>query len=52
MIDQSHNVTDPIESLLVSAEAIIGSFVRALLVDRATLPAHQVDNDVMMATRT
>jgi len=52
MIDQSHNLTDPIESLLVSAEAIIGSFVRALLVDRATLTEHQVDNDVMMATRT
>ena len=29
MIDQSHNVTDPIESMLSSAEAIAGSFAKA-----------------------
>src|ERR1700677_2288420 len=34
MIDQSHNVTDPIESLLLSAAAIAGSYAKALLVDR------------------
>lgn len=49
MIDQSHNVTDPIESLLSSAEAIMQSFAKALLVDRAALQAAQDSNDVMMA---
>jgi L-rhamnose isomerase / sugar isomerase len=49
MIDQSHNVTDPIESMLSSAEAIVGSFARALLVDRDALHAAQEANDTMMA---
>jgi L-rhamnose isomerase/sugar isomerase len=49
MIDQSHNVTDPIESLLTSASAIAGSYARALLVDREALHAHQDANDVVMA---
>jgi len=49
MIDQSHNVTDPIESMLSSAEAIAQCFAKASLVDRATLHAAQVDNDTMMA---
>jgi L-rhamnose isomerase / sugar isomerase len=49
MIDQSHNVTDPIESMLSSAEAIAAAFAKALLVDRAALHAAQAGNDVMMA---
>lgn len=49
MIDQSHNVTDPIESMLSSAEAIAGSFAKALLVDREALHAAQESNDTMMA---
>jgi L-rhamnose isomerase/sugar isomerase len=49
MIDQSHNVTDPIESMLSSAEAITGSYAKALLVDRAALHAAQDGNDTMMA---
>ena len=49
MIDQSHNVTDPIESMLSSAEAIVGAYAKALLVDRAALRAAQDSNDVMMA---
>ena len=49
MIDQSHNVTDPIESLLMSAAAIAGSYARALIVDRGALAEHQHDNDVVMA---
>jgi L-rhamnose isomerase/sugar isomerase len=49
MIDQSHNVTDPIESMLSSAEAITGCFARALLVDREALHAAQDNNDTMMA---
>ena len=48
MIDQSHNVTDPIESMLSSAEAIAGAFAKAVLVDRAELRAAQNTNDVMM----
>lgn len=49
MIDQSHNVTDPIESLLSSAEAIAGAYAKALLVDREALHAAQQNNDAMMA---
>ncbi|MBW8754231.1 MAG: sugar isomerase [Sphingomonadales bacterium] len=49
MIDQSHNVTDPIESMLSSAEAITASFAKALLVDREALHAAQAANDTMMA---
>ena len=49
MIDQSHNVTDPIESMLSSAETITGCFAKALLVDRQALHAAQEDNDTMMA---
>jgi len=52
MIDQSHNVTDPVESLLSSAEAIAGAYVRALLVDREALAEYQRANDVMMAFQT
>lgn len=52
MIDQSHNVTDPIESMLSSAEAIAGCYARALLVDREALHAAQEENDVMLAFRT
>ncbi|TRD12091.1 sugar isomerase [Erythrobacter insulae] len=52
MIDQSHNVTDPIESMLSSAETIAGCYARAVLVDREALHAAQNDNDVMLAFRT
>ncbi len=49
LIDQSHNVTDPIESMLSSAEAIAGAYAKALAVDRAALHQAQESNDVMMA---
>jgi L-rhamnose isomerase/sugar isomerase len=49
MIDQSHNVTDPIESMLSSAEAITSCLAKALLVDREALHAAQDANDTMMA---
>jgi L-rhamnose isomerase/sugar isomerase len=52
MIDQSHNVTDPLESLMVSAEEIQRAYVQALLVDRKALRAHQEKNDALMALRT
>ncbi len=51
MIDQSHNVTDPIESLMGSAVEIARAFVQASLVDRAALAAAQEANDVMAAHR-
>lgn len=49
MVDQSHNITDPIESMLSSVEAIAGAYARALLVDRDALRAAQAENDVMLA---
>src|SRR5688572_24892492 len=50
MLDQSHNVTDPIESLMVSATEVQGAYVRALLVDREALAACQEANDALMAS--
>src|SRR5467141_73167 len=52
MLDQSHNITDPVESLLSSAEAIGVAFVKALMIDRAVLSDYQRSNDVLMAFRT
>ncbi|UKV13267.1 sugar isomerase [Thalassospiraceae bacterium SW-3-3] len=52
MLDQSHNVTDPIESLISSAIEVQRAYVQALLVDRYALATYQDDNDVMMANRT
>ena len=52
MIDQSHNITDPIESMLCSAEAIAGAYARAQLIDRQALTAYQHENDVLQAFRT
>jgi L-rhamnose isomerase/sugar isomerase len=49
MIDQSHNVTDPIESMLSSAEAIASCYAKAVLVDREALHGAQESNDTMMA---
>ena len=37
MLDQSHNVTDPIESLMTSAVELVRAYVQAHLVDRAAL---------------
>ena len=51
MLDQSHNVTDPIESLMASAMQVQRSFVQALLVDRAALDAAQQANDALAATQ-
>jgi L-rhamnose isomerase/sugar isomerase len=48
MIDQSHNVTDPIESMLSSAEAIVQAYAKAVIVDRDALHGAQQANDVMM----
>ena len=51
MIDQSHNVTDPIESLMASAMEIQRAYLQASLVDRAALAAAQEANDVLAAHR-
>jgi L-rhamnose isomerase/sugar isomerase len=52
MIDQSHNVTDPIESLITSAGEIVRAYAQALLVDREALNDHQERNDALMASQT
>jgi L-rhamnose isomerase / sugar isomerase len=52
MIDQSHNVTDPLESLICSVEEIERAYVQALLVDRKALAGYQTANDAVMALRT
>ena len=51
MIDQSHNVKDPIEALLMTVENLQRAYVKALLVDRAALEHYQETNDVLMAER-
>ena len=52
MLDQSHNVTDPIESLMTSAIELQRAYAQALLVDREALAGYQRDNDVLMAAQT
>jgi L-rhamnose isomerase/sugar isomerase len=52
MLDQSHNVTDPIESLMVSAMEVQRAYAQALLVDRTALEGFQQDNDALMAAAT
>jgi L-rhamnose isomerase/sugar isomerase len=51
MLDQSHNVTDPIESLMLSAADVQRAYAQALLVDRAALTAAQEGNDALAATQ-
>lgn len=49
MIDQSHNVTDPIESLMQSAMELQRAYAQALIVDREALEAAQEANDALGA---
>ncbi|MDP9011582.1 MAG: L-rhamnose catabolism isomerase [Pseudomonadota bacterium] len=51
MLDQSHNVTDPIESLMTSAVELTRAYAQALLVDRDALAQFQETNDVLMAAQ-
>jgi L-rhamnose isomerase/sugar isomerase len=51
MLDQSHNVTDPIESLMLSAIEVQRAYAQALAVDRAALEAAQETNDALGAHR-
>jgi L-rhamnose isomerase/sugar isomerase len=52
MLDQSHNVTDPIESLMTSAVELVRAYVQAHLVDRVALHERQETNDALMALQT
>ncbi len=52
MLDESHNVTDPLESMMASAMEVARAHAQALLVDRAALRAHQESNDALMASET
>ena len=52
MLDQSHNVTDPIESLMTSAIELTRAYAQALLVDRKALAGYQETNDALMAAQT
>ncbi len=52
MLDQSHNVTDPIESLVTSSAELVRAYVQAHLVDRNALATYQETNDPLMALQT
>jgi len=52
MLDQSHNVTDPIESLMTSAMELTRAYVQAHLVDRGRLLESQESNDALLALQT
>jgi L-rhamnose isomerase / sugar isomerase len=52
MLDQSHNVTDPIESLMTSAMEVCRAYAQALIVDRNALDGYQQENDALMASET
>ena len=52
MLDQSHNVTDPIESLMRSATEVCRAYAQSLIVDRAALAGYQDENDALMASET
>ncbi|MET0649474.1 MAG: L-rhamnose catabolism isomerase [Pyrinomonadaceae bacterium] len=52
MLDQSHNVTDPVESLMSSAVELSRAYVQAHLVDRDALTAAQENCDPLLALTT
>lgn len=52
MIDQSHNVKDPIEALLQTVDNLQRAYAKALLVRRDVLTDCQEANDVLMAEQT
>lgn len=49
MLDQSHNVTDPIESLMTSAAELTRAYIQAHLVDRQQLTEAQEKCDPLKA---
>jgi L-rhamnose isomerase / sugar isomerase len=52
MLDQSHNVTDPIESLSMSAVELTRAYVQAHLIDRFVLAEAQESCDPLLALST
>jgi L-rhamnose isomerase/sugar isomerase len=52
MLDQSHNVTDPVESLMTSAIELQRAYAQALIVERQALHQYRIHNDVLMAAQT
>jgi len=52
MLDQSNNVTDPIESLVMSAVEVSRAYVQALIVDRSKLEEAQSACDPIAALTT
>ena len=52
MLDQSHNVTDPIESLSMSAIEVTRAYIQAQLVDRFSLAEAQDNCDALLALST
>jgi L-rhamnose isomerase/sugar isomerase len=51
MLDQSHNVTDPLESLMTSAGEVQRACVQASLVEHEALQTAQEANDALLAHR-
>lgn len=49
MIDQSHNIKDPLEDLIQSTEAVSIAYAQALVVDRDALREAQETNDAACA---
>ncbi|MGH8872106.1 MAG: TIM barrel protein [Acidimicrobiia bacterium] len=49
MIDQSHNIKDPLEDLIQSTEAVSIAYAQALLVDRDALLEAQAGDDAALA---
>src|SRR6266446_5360180 len=52
MLDQSHNVTDPVESLMMSASELVRAYLQAHLVDRNLLSQQQEANDALRALQS
>jgi len=52
MIDQSHNLKDPIEAFLQTVDQLQKAYAKALLVDRDQLAEYQQKNDVLEAENT
>jgi L-rhamnose isomerase/sugar isomerase len=52
MIDQSHNIKDPIEDLLQTVDQLQLASAKAQLVEHGALAAYQDSGDVLMAERT
>jgi L-rhamnose isomerase/sugar isomerase len=52
MLDQSHNVTDPIESLSMSAIEVTRAYIQSQLVDRVALAEAQDNCDALLALAT